>query len=151
MTDGNDIPKREAFEWFKSGSGKGMAAWYKNSGPWWDNTNIKANDGVSLEEQQPDKNSLFNFYKTMIKLRKSNAALSSGSYRNAVNNNDHVFSFIREDGETKVLVAINLSNENQKVSFTMSPANYSLLYGKAAITQNNFELKPYEISVWSSR
>ena len=30
-TDGNDIPRREAFEWFKSGNGKGMALWYKNN------------------------------------------------------------------------------------------------------------------------
>jgi alpha-amylase len=30
MTDANDIPIREAFEWHAADSGKGMALWYKN-------------------------------------------------------------------------------------------------------------------------
>jgi alpha-amylase len=148
-TDGNDIPRREAFEWFKSGNGKGMALWYKNSGPWWDNTYVKANDGISLEEQQADKNSLYNFYKTIITLRKTNPALSSGNYKTVINNNDHVFTFLRDDGKNKVLVAVNLSDENQKVNLSTPPANYSSLYGKTNIVQNNFELPPYGIGVWS--
>jgi glycosidase len=147
-TDGNDIPRREAFEWFKSDNGKGMAFWYKNTGAWWDNTNIKANDGVSLEEEQTDKNSLYNFYKSILKLRQSNSALSSGRYKTVTNNNDHVFSFLRDNGKNKVLVAVNLSGEKQKTSLSMPGAIYSPLYGKSGITKNNFELMPYGISVW---
>jgi alpha-amylase len=45
--DGNDIPRREAFEWYASGEGKGMALWYKNTGTWWDKSNLKPNDGIS--------------------------------------------------------------------------------------------------------
>jgi glycosidase len=52
MTDPNDIPIREAFEWYKTEEGLGMALWYKNTGPWWDSTNLKPNDGVSLEEEE---------------------------------------------------------------------------------------------------
>ena len=151
MTDGNDIPKREAFEWFKSGSGKGMALWYKNTGPWWDHTNIKPNDGISLEEEQNDKTSLFNFYKTIITFRQGNSALSSGNYKTAVNNNDKVFSFIRDDGQNKVLVAVNLSETSQKVALSTAAENYTPLYGRVKITQNSFELGPYEIAVWSMK
>ena len=53
MTDANEIPDREAFEWYKSDTGKGMALWYKNSGPWWDHRYAKPNDGISLEEEKP--------------------------------------------------------------------------------------------------
>ena len=126
-----------------------MALWYKGTGPWWDNTSIKADDGISLEEEQLDKNSLLNFYKTIIKLRKTNSALSSGKYKTVDNNNDYVFSFLRDDGKTKVLVAVNLSAEKQKVSLSTTIANYSSLYGKRQITQNNLELMPYEIGLWS--
>jgi len=31
-TDANDIPRREAFEWYQTVEGNGMALWYKNSG-----------------------------------------------------------------------------------------------------------------------
>ena len=151
MTDGNDIPRREAFEWFRSGDGKGMALWYKNTGPWWVNTYVKPNDGVSLEEEEGNNASIFNFYKTIIKLRQNNAALSSGSYTTAGNNNDHVFTFIRENGTNKVLVAVNLSAQNQKTSVSLPASNYSLLYGKTPISQNSFELGPFEIVLWSMK
>jgi glycosidase len=150
-TDGNDIPRREAFEWYKSGNGKGMAVWYKNSGAWWDNTNIKADDGVSLEEEQNDNTSLFNFYKTLIRLRQSNSALSTGSYKNAENDNGSVFSFLRDDGKNKTLVAVNLSGEKQNVNLKLPAGGYFAIYGKAAISQNHFELLPYGISVWTSK
>ena len=58
-TDGNDIPRREAFEWYKSDTGNGLAVWYKNTGEWWNKSNLKANDGISLEEQRNDATSLF--------------------------------------------------------------------------------------------
>src|SRR5205085_9351035 len=147
----NDIPRREAFEWYKSDQGKGMATWYKNTGPWWDNTNLKPGDGVSLEEEQADNNSLFNFYKAIIHLRQGNSALSSGSYQNAANNNDHVFSFIRDDGKRKVLIAVNLSADIQKASLSMPPSAYSGLHGNTSIDQNSFQLGPYAIAVWSAR
>jgi glycosidase len=81
-TDGNDIGRREAFDWYQSGEGKGMAFWYKNTGNWWTNKNQKSSDGISLEEQKQDPNSLFNFYKKIIKLRQSNDALANGKYEN---------------------------------------------------------------------
>ncbi len=81
MTDGNDIPIREAFEWTASGEGKGMALWYKNTGPWWDSTSIKKNDGISFEEQQKDPQSLYNHYRKLIQLKKSTPALGFGEYK----------------------------------------------------------------------
>src|ERR1700733_7118815 len=62
-TDANDIPNRSAFEWYKSDQGKGMAYWYKVKGPWKNTFNNDVpNDGISLEEEQNDPNSLWNFY-----------------------------------------------------------------------------------------
>ena len=40
-----------------------MAIWYRNTGPWWDQSNLKANDGISLEEQINKSGSLFDHYK----------------------------------------------------------------------------------------
>ncbi|PZR28443.1 MAG: alpha-amylase [Citrobacter freundii] len=116
MTDGNDIPIREAFEWYRSASGPGMAFWYKNTGTWWDSSQVKPNDGISLEEQQSDKTSLFNYYKELIRLRKDNPALSEGQYRPVINKNANVLSFTRISGKQKLLVLINLSAASQTTS-----------------------------------
>jgi glycosidase len=147
-TDGNDIGRREAFDWYQNGEGTGMAFWYKNSGNWWNTQNLKPNDGISLEEQKKDPNSLYNCYKKTIDLKQSNAALASGSYENATNNNEKVISFFRYNGKQKVLVIINLSDEKQVVrlhQYIKKPI--SLLDNKSTF-KGELSLNPYEITVW---
>lgn len=114
MTDANEIPDREAFEWYKSDTGKGMALWYKNSGPWWDNRFAKPNDGISLEEEKPDSNSIFNFYKKMILIRKENPVISTGKFETLANTNDSVFAFRRYDSKNEIIVILNLSDSFQR-------------------------------------
>lgn len=147
-TDGNDIGRREAFDWYKSGEGKGMAFWYKNTGDWWTKSNLKPNDGISLEEQMLDSNSLYNFYKKIIKLKQSNPALANGSYENVENNNNNVFSFYRKDKLNTVLIAVNLSNENQMINFNEDYKTKINLLDNTKKPQKNVEFKPYEFIVW---
>jgi len=147
-TDGNDIGRREAFDWHQIGEGKGMSHWYKNSGAWWTNANQKANDGISLEEQQNDPNSLFQFYKQTIDLRKSNRALSIGTYRNADNNNDKVLSFYRENKKQNVFVVANLSNEKQVVRITDDIKKAKNLRDKKVTFKQEITLDAYEVLVF---
>jgi len=161
-TDGNDIPQREAFEWNRSDAGKGMAIWYKDSGPWWDSTNLKANDGVSLEEEKNDPMSLYNFYKKMITLHRSNQAIAFGSYKKVDNDNASVLTFMRWFQNKKVLVAVNLSSSNQVsnvISGSSGTGNFSsaslhLLYRSSEPNNKtqalSFDLKPYAIEVWGT-
>ncbi|MEZ0608181.1 alpha-amylase family glycosyl hydrolase [Fibrella sp. WM1] len=148
-TDGNDIPRREAFEWYQSGEGKGMALWYKNTGGWWTQSNIKANDGISLDEQKRPANSLFNYYKTLIALKQSNPALANGRYENAPNDNPSVYSFRRILGSDKVLIVANLSNQVQKAKVPNQLKATRRLMGDARIEGKAIALKPYELGVWA--
>jgi glycosidase len=147
-TDGNDIGRREAFEWYQSGEGKGMPFWYKNTGAWWTNANAKPNDGISLEEQLKDPNSLFLFYKKIIALRKSNVALSKGKYVYVESNNKDVFSFYRIDKNQRVLVTVNLSNKTQIVKYNNNMKAVKNLLNKNKKLLKTMELKPFEIGVW---
>jgi glycosidase len=148
--DGNDIPRREAFDWYAIAEGKGMANWYMNTGPWWENRNAKANDGISLEEQRHNPNSLFNHYKTIIKLRATHKALSVGAYSNVENNNDAVFSFLRKSGSKTVLIAANLSDKQQSVTLKEGGnRKFTAIYGSLQMTNDSFELKPYEVAIWT--
>jgi glycosidase len=137
-TDANDIPQREAFEWYTADTGRGMAIWYKNTGPWWDQTNLKANDGISLEEQKSDPTSLWNFYRDIIKVRRGNAPLITGSYQAIPNDNDKVLSFLRYEQDKGVLVVTNLSDTLQTVTISLEgskvrPKDLEVLFGKAEI------------------
>jgi alpha-amylase len=155
-TDANDIPNRAAFEWYKTDEGKGMAYWYKVKGPWKDQFNVdKPNDGISLEEERNDPNSLWNFYRTIIKLRESTPTLIKGAYKTLVNDNDKVFSFERVDGNKKVIVTVNLSDKTQDVVVQADGNATSLksLYGntKPVISANaiTVNLPAYGIGVWA--
>jgi len=73
---------------------------------------------VSTESREPD--SLLNYYKTLIRLRKENAALRDGEFAIVNPNDNNVLSFLRKtnDGHT-VLVAVNCSPESQTVSYNL--------------------------------
>ena len=164
-TDGNDIPTREAFEWYAAETGPGMALWYKDTGEWWDNRNMKANDGISFEEQQKDPNSLWSYYKELIHLKKRHPAFAEGVYKEIPNSNDKVFSFTRTHELETVLVMINLSDQPQRVTLTnpeytpedklvkmpklnalkllSGTPNASFQRGGTSIT-----LRPYNIQIW---
>lgn len=147
-TDGNDIGRREAFDWYQVGEGKGMSHWYKNSGAWWTNANQKSSDGISLEEQQNDPNSLFQFYKQTIDLRKKHVALSVGSFQNAENNNEKVLSFYRKHPKEKILVLANLSSEKQVVRITDEIKKAKNLQDKQSKFEQETVLEPYQVLVF---
>lgn len=160
-TNGDKIPLQEAFEWSADESGEGMAFWYKDSGAYWDKRFAKPNDGISLEEQQKDDNSLWNFYKKLIRLKKMQPALALGNYREIRNTNDNVISFLRtySNRETEMferaVVVINLSGENQLVSLEdneIRPGSFQLVFGTPNVKFTNqsrsITLTPYTVQVW---
>lgn len=130
MNDGNDIPIREAMRWHRTVAGKGMALWYANSGPWWDQSNLHDSDGISVEEQHADPGSLWNFYQKLIQLRKSLPALRRGSYAVVPNDNDSVISFIRTYRENKavnsVVVIMNLGRDKRNTKLNIAAVEPSI-------------------------
>lgn len=154
-TDANEIPDREAFEWYKTDQGKGMAYWYKQKGPHKDTfNNDKPDDGVSLEEEQSDPNSLWNFYRQMIAIRKANPVISKGTYKTLENDNDKLFSFMRYNGSKKLIVAVNLSDKQLKASIKCeNKGSLKTVFGdaKPVIDKNaiEVELPANGVAVWA--
>lgn len=155
-TDGNDIPIREAFEWSADAKGTGMTFWYKNTGPWWDSTNVKPDDRISVEEQKNDSRSLLNHYKKIIAIRKASDALSNGNYQVIENNNEKIFTFLRYTDKEAVLVVVSLSDRTETFSVRMKKdkkytSGKNLINGGVKkIIDYGFmqELPPYEILVY---
>lgn len=147
-TDGNDIPRRAAFDWYASGKGKGMATWYENTGGWWDSNMLTPNDGISVEEQQKNESSLFTYYKTIIRLKQGNPALAVGRHENAANNNPSVYSFYRKHKNTTALVVVNLSGEAQNALFQEHYKSYKPIFGQSRVQNKSIELKPFEVVVF---
>ena len=152
ITDANEIPYREAFEWHSDKDGEGMAYWYRDSGPWWDTSTVKSDDGISYEEQKADPESLWNTYKTLIELRKQHPVLIDGQYEPLKNGSADILTFARTNGEQRALVAVNLSPNREQLSVPVPANDGRLIYGNSDGHIEggllNSTLNGYETQVW---
>ena len=73
---------------------------------------------VAVESKQP--NSLLNYYKTLIRLRKQDVQLREGEFVGVDESNSNVLSFLRKTSDGKaVLVSLNLSSSIQTPSIDL--------------------------------
>jgi alpha-glucosidase len=74
---------------------------------------------VAIEQRDP--NSLLNFYKRLISLRRSRPALRNGYYAVLNPKDEKVFSYLRksEDNRHAIVIALNMSPVNQSISFNL--------------------------------
>ncbi|MGQ9778589.1 MAG: alpha-amylase family glycosyl hydrolase [Bacillota bacterium] len=70
---------REPMDWYAAGRGPGMTVMARWTGM--PVRFVQPNDGVSVEEQASDPESILNHYKRMIAIRKSHPILFTGRYR----------------------------------------------------------------------
>ena len=129
-SDGIDIPKREAFPWSHDVEAEGMAAWYRDTGPWWDSSVYHSPRvaELSLETQRADPDSLWHYYRELIAMRKSHAALRRGDFTPVDVGDAAVFAFRRELQDTGVVVMINLSADAKTVGDTeIAPWSYVVM------------------------
>jgi len=70
-------------------------------------------DLVNVESESADPNSLLNWYKRLIALRRSNDALRDGNFTMLDTSNPDVLSFVRQSSEihAATVVSLNLSSE----------------------------------------
>ena len=94
------------------------------------------------------------FYTTLLNLRKNNAALASNASFRKVNagNEDAVYAYVRQNGNSKVLVILNWSEKAQTIHLTDKT-----LYGNVLnvfekknekLSDKTFSLKPWGYAVY---
>lgn len=147
-SDGNDVPLRLAYRWGKTLDAPGTALWYKDSGPWWSPKYSHDHDGISLEEEEGDPHSLFNWYRDLIAIRQANPALRTGDQKVLVLDVPDVVAFEREGGGKKVTVVVNLSAHGSIVP--AGTASGEDLISKHAVS-GEIRLKPWQVLAIEAR
>ena len=106
----------------------------------------------NVAEESKDPNSVLEFYKSVLRLRHTNAALIEGSYK-AINETDtNVLSYLRVYRQHGVVVALNMSNATQKVSLELKGNGFSrvkklLASEKSSVMGNKVSLDPYGVFI----
>lgn len=87
----------------------------------------------------------FDFYKSLVELKKSNAAFDTKASNNSIvfipTGNNNLVMFNRESGDSKVIVAINMSKEKVKLNPVL-PQNCKYLL------QEGYDQKKGELEGW---
>jgi len=107
----------------------------------------------NVETESKDQGSIFNTYKRLLALRRSEPALRTGSYRSVDETNEHVFSYLREGGDETVLVSLNMSAQPRTVSIRLDGrggTNAHVLYrsplGKGGLASETIALSHIELA-----
>ena len=128
-----------------------LNAGFSKSNPWIHvNPNYKY---INVKEQLEDDDSILNFYKKMIKIKKSSECLIYGKYNIILEDDTNIFAYERILNDEKFLVICNLKSESSNYKYEKLTLKYENLilsnYNVDAHKDlNNFELKPWEARLY---
>jgi alpha-glucosidase len=67
--------------------------------------------GFNVDVERDDPHSMLTLVRSLLELRKASPALSVGSYTDVPSDEPDLFSFLREQGDERMLVVLNFSHE----------------------------------------
>lgn len=132
----------------------------KNAGfthghPWINiNTNASA---INVADQINDESSIFNFYRTLIGLRKHHSVLVSGDYHLIDTNDSDVYAYERINHDECFIVVANLSHKTAEFTFPekfnhalkrLILGNYVFHSEFMVAYEKDLLLQPYEVAVY---
>ena len=96
--------------------------------------------------EQKDETSVLWLYKRLLELRRATPALNIGSYQPLNDTPENVFGYWREANESKILVLLSLSAEEQEVSLPSEVwcVTLSTQLDRNSKVENTLQLRPYE-------
>ena len=121
-------------------------AGFSTSEPWfYVNENYRE---VNVKEQENDEDSILNFYRKAINLRKELKVVKEGDYKEYNKLSSRVYMYSREDDKQKLLIICSFSEKESKLNI---PSNFDL--SKSTLILNNYDndslvLRPYETRVY---
>lgn len=128
----------------------------KNGGFTVGNSWLKVNENyedINVEKQLKDSNSVLNFYKNIIKIRKENECLIYGSYNLILEEDKNIFAYERILDDKKFLIITNLSNYDNTYSYNKLNLRFSnLVISNYKVKEhkdiNSMILKPWEARMY---
>ncbi len=141
--DVNHLPVREAFPWTPDHSDDGIAVFFKDTGPWWDQSYFNTGEAeqFALSAQKDEPLSLWHLYQDLIRFRKESKALRHGDFQMLRTGEDNLLAFGREKENEKIIVYMNLSG--QPMHIEAIDEQWILFQSMATAYGSGFLLEPY--------
>ncbi|QPC47794.1 glycoside hydrolase family 13 protein [Mangrovibacillus cuniculi] len=108
---------------------------------------------INVEVQEKDENSILNFYKKMIRIKKENDIFTYGDYDLILEKDEQIYAYTRTLGDQKIVVIANLTGEQatfEEEGFALSSDN--LLLNNYEVSKHEYattlKLQPFEARVY---
>ncbi|ATD55719.1 glycoside hydrolase family 13 protein [Clostridium chauvoei] len=108
---------------------------------------------INVEKELKSEDSILNFYKKMIKLKKESLTLTYGKYELILADDENIYAYERILEEEKYIIITNLSEKNVKYSYNKAILNSSkLLLSNYNVQEHGditeCDLRPYEARLY---
>lgn len=108
---------------------------------------------INVAEQSSDPESILNYYKKLISLRKANEVLIYGKYESWLTDHPEIFAYTRIFEDQIFLVLLNFSGNTPEFVVPQELSQYSRQvvlsnYERRGQSADTFELNPYEAVVY---
>ena len=110
--------------------------------------------GINVDDQQYNPDSLLSFYKHLLRVRKQTPALKEGDYTPLHETAEDYFAFLRHmpDGSQTCLIVLNLSDKKLDLKFDLTSPQARCLFSNHKLEGDQFSLEelqmmPYEIFI----
>ncbi|MFD0860863.1 alpha-glucosidase [Sungkyunkwania multivorans] len=124
------------------------------TGTSWISINNNYKDRISVAVQEIEEHSVLNYFRKMIKVRKSNLTLIYGTYQLLNVSNENIYAYTRSLDKERFLILLSFSTSTEHFSL---PKEINYNYAKKIIsndliaddkTYKEFMLKPYQAIVY---
>lgn len=123
-------------------------AGFTTGNPW-----MKVNQNyhwLNAEAQKKDADSILNFYKKLIKIKKETAGLIYGDYELLMEESESVYVYTRKYEGKTYLVVCNISEEHSELQINLDITKADILISNYVdINSKDMVLKPYECRLYS--
>ena len=107
---------------------------------------------INAAEQVDCEDSIFNYYRKLIQLRKELPVLTDGKFTMLDMDHNQIFAYLRDNGEDKLLVVCNFYGNTVDYAVSEKAEDLELLIGN--YTEENMQtdvLRPYEARIYRIR
>ena len=109
---------------------------------------------INVEAQEEEPDSILNFYKEMIALRKSEDIFVYGTYDLVFEDHKDIYAYTRTLGEKRVLILCNLTNKQTSINLDeITVSTDQLLLSNIPVEEHEsiqeLTLKPFESRIYS--
>ena len=124
-----------------------------SEGKTWLKVNDNFKEGINVAEQEPEKDSVLNYFRSMVQVRKNHLALVYGDYLLLLADDEQVYAYLRTWEDERFLVLLNFSTKRNSV--TIDEVHFEKAHliisnddAENNKTDNSFELTPYQAVIY---